>query len=231
MSELSEAARALIRDGQSVLRPSLDDRARVASALAARLGETAVVASTAAVGSAAGRWLPWQKVAGVVAAGGLLGLGASWALLEPEAPRELPVASRPVRSLNAVSTPVSPPAPADETAPTPLASPPTQGFVSSAKPMAASDRLAEEVAILSKATSELRGGRAGAALRLLDDHQRRFPGGRLVEERRAARIQALCALGSRAAAESELARLARSSPRSPHLARAQQACGFSKPGG
>jgi hypothetical protein len=53
----------------------------------------------------------------------------------------------------------------------------------------------------------------------------------LVEERRAAKIQALCALGNGVAAEAELSRLARSSPRSPHLARAQQACGFSKPGG
>jgi len=88
------------------------------------------------------------------------------------------------------------------------------------------DSFAEEVAILSKATSELRAGRANEGLRLLDEHERKFPSGRLAEERRAARIQALCALGELSEAEVELARLKQSSPRSPHLARAQRACGL-----
>jgi hypothetical protein len=88
------------------------------------------------------------------------------------------------------------------------------------------DPLVEEIAILSRATSALRAGKPAEGLRLLNDHQRKFPNGRLAEERRAARIQALCALGMRPEAEAELARLAQSSPRSPHLARAQRACGF-----
>ncbi len=227
MSELSAAARALIRDGQSVLRPSAVDRARVGSALASRLGEGALVASSAAVVS---RWLPWQKVSGLVVGVGLVGLGAAWGLREPAPVEEAPmpsapvlVASEPSPVLPPAEVPDAPPGSPEGATPTPHAPP--------VKLAPAADRLAEEVAILSRATSELRGGKPADALRLLNEHQQRFPGGRLVEERRAARIQALCALGNRAAAESELARLARSSPRSPHLARAQQACGIPKSGG
>jgi hypothetical protein len=59
----------------------------------------------------------------------------------------------------------------------------------------ATDRLAQEVAILSRATSELHAGRPANALKAIDEHARKFPNGLLVEERRAARTQALCALG------------------------------------
>ncbi|RYZ06393.1 MAG: hypothetical protein EOO73_15545 [Myxococcales bacterium] len=227
MSELSEAAQALIRDGQSVLRPTIADRSRVASALASRLGEGAVVASAA--GATAGRWVLWQKVAGLVVGVGVAGLGASWALREPP-PAEPTVApsQRFPTSLAAnpsVASVPAAPSEVEELVPSPSPAAPA------VRQLRAADRLAEEVGILSKATGALRSGRPAEALRLLNEHQQRFPSGRLVEERRAARIQALCALGNRGAAEAELTRLARSSPRSPHLARAQQACGFSKTGG
>lgn len=225
MSDLSEAARALIRDGQSVLRPSLDDRSRVASALASKLGEGGLVASSAAAG-AASRWLAWQKLSVLAVGLGVSGLGATWALKgEPgaAAPPPAVVAAPVLAEVTPPPEPVAPPV-VEERAPEPAPKAP-------AVAKAPTDRLAEEVALLSKATTELRAGRPAEALRLLNEHQRAFPVGRLVEERRAARIQALCALGSRAAAESELSRLARSSPRSPHLVRAQQACGFPKTGG
>lgn len=227
MSDLSEAARALIRDGQSVLRPSLDDRSRVASALASKLGEGGLLVSSAAAAGATSRWLAWQKLSVLAVGLGVSGLGATWALKgEPgaEAPPPTVVAAPMQAEVTPPPEPVQPPV-VEERSP----EPPPKAAPAVAK--ATTDRLAEEVALLSKATSELRGGRPAEALRLLNEHQRTFPGGRLVEERRAARIQALCALGSRAAAESELARLARSSPRSPHLVRAQQACGFPKTGG
>jgi hypothetical protein len=88
-----------------------------------------------------------------------------------------------------------------------------------------SDSLAQEVAILSRAGAELHGGRAQAALTVLEEHQRKFPGGVLTQERTAARVQALCALGRTKEAQAELARLARVSPNSPHEARARKACG------
>jgi len=118
----------------------------------------------------------------------------------------------PVLSSNPAPTEAEPPV-----APAPLSPPRKQ---------TPADRFAEEVAILSKATSELRAGRANDGLKLLEEHERKFPSGRLAEERRAARIQALCALGKLPEAEAELARLKASSPRSPHLARAQRACGL-----
>jgi predicted Zn-dependent protease len=85
--------------------------------------------------------------------------------------------------------------------------------------------LAKEVAMLSQASADLHAGRPAAALTVLDEHQRKFPHGGLVQERTSARIQALCALGRMTDAQDELARFARTSPNSPHLARARKACG------
>jgi hypothetical protein len=85
--------------------------------------------------------------------------------------------------------------------------------------------LAQEVAILSRAGTELHAGRPAAALEVLDEHQRKFPRGVLTQERGAARIQALCALGRMKEARAGLARLARAFPGSPHVARARKACG------
>jgi hypothetical protein len=88
------------------------------------------------------------------------------------------------------------------------------------------DHLGQEVAILSQASSDLHTGRPADALKALEEHQRRYPGGALAEERTAARIRALCALGRVDEARSELTRLSQSTPESPHLARARKACGF-----
>ena len=87
----------------------------------------------------------------------------------------------------------------------------------------AENHLAEEVALLSKATSALHSGRAQEALAKLAEHQRRFPGGALSQQRRAARAQALYQLGRKSEARSELARLKQSSPLA---ARTRQAGGF-----
>ncbi len=227
MSELSREARGLIDDGHAVLRPSSGDRARVKSALAARLGGAALLLPHQANAAAAAKSLVgWSKaytlIAGVSA--GVLVLGASYfaaqSAVEP-----------------AASPPVKPPAVAPLAARSPVAPlknvPPVEAEATSSEPAISPshkqvpvDPLVEEVAILSRATSALRAGKPAEGLRLLNEHQRKFPNGRLAEERRAARIQALCALGKRTEAEAELARLAQSSPRSPHLARAQRACGF-----
>jgi hypothetical protein len=77
------------------------------------------------------------------------------------------------------------------------------------------------VALLSRATSALRAGRAAEALKALDEHRRKFPNGTLSEERRAARAQALCSLGRIDEGRAELSLLA---PRSPAAARASQVC-------
>lgn len=227
MSELSPEARELVDDGLSVLRPSSRDRARVATALAARLGTAALLVPHAA-GAAPKPLVAWAKLhtamAGVGA--GVAAIGATyWLTQTPPTPTEAPVKPPAVA---AVAVPhVAPPASSVESSDvTPASQLAPEPPVTSPRKTVAVDQLAEEVAILSKATSALRAGNPAEGLRVLEEHQRKFPKGRLAEERRAARIQALCALGKLSAAEAELARLAQSSPRSPHLARAQRACGI-----
>jgi hypothetical protein len=87
----------------------------------------------------------------------------------------------------------------------------------------ASDRLKEEVAILSRAESERHARRFASALNLLEEHRRKFPRGSLSQERMAARIRVLCGLGRVTEAEAELAALKRASPSSLHLP-ARAAC-------
>jgi hypothetical protein len=227
MSELSPEARELVEDGHTVLRPSSRDRARVASALATRLGAATLVLPHQASAAAPKSLLAWPKLSTLVVgvSAGLVTIGASYFVSQsPPATASAPVKPPAV----ATSKAEPPPAPASVAAraeaelvrlvPESPASPPRKA------PTA--DPLVEEVAILSRATSQLRAGRPAEGLRLLEEHQRKFPNGRLTEERRAARIQALCALGDRTAAEAELARLAHAAPRSPHLARAKRACGI-----
>jgi hypothetical protein len=83
------------------------------------------------------------------------------------------------------------------------------------------DRLALEVALLSRATSALSSGRFADALNALNQHQREFPNGLLSEERRAAKAQALCSLGRVAEGRSQLSHLA---SHSPVASRAKQVC-------
>ena len=94
---------------------------------------------------------------------------------------------------------------------------------------APSDSLPEEVRLLSRAEQQLSAGHADEALRTLGEHERRYPSGALAEERLAARVQSLCALGRVAEAKAALTKLARAYPQSPHLDRARKFCGFEAP--
>jgi hypothetical protein len=62
------------------------------------------------------------------------------------------------------------------------------------------------------------------ALKALAEHERKFPTGSLAEDRMAARVQALCALGRTAEAKSELTRLTRTYPKSAHIELATRVC-------
>ncbi|MDF3070134.1 MAG: hypothetical protein K0R38_5735 [Polyangiaceae bacterium] len=224
MSELSSEARALVGDARGVLRPTVEDRARMASRLARRLGAAVVLVPHPTF--AAAKSATVSKLSSFVAALGLLGAGASYMLVRSA--DVAPLASAPVHaagfhgSESAATSPcvAVPPQGAEAELP-PAPTPPVD-----TRRATPHDRLAQEVELLSRATSQLRGGNASLALELLEQHRRQFPAGQLVEERRAARAQALCALGDRSGAEVELARLARSAPRSPHVVRAQRACGL-----
>jgi hypothetical protein len=95
--------------------------------------------------------------------------------------------------------------------------------VAPAAPIAPSS-LGAETALLEDARAALAGGDAAGALSLLDEHERAFPRGVLVEERLATRVFALCSLGRRTEAESVAERLLRQSPSSPLRARVLQSC-------
>jgi hypothetical protein len=188
----------------------------VTSALEERLGAAAFSAGVPGL-LAAKRWLwPGVSVLAAGAVGGALFLLARTDEAPPDVPPAPPAAS--------VAPPPAPPVVEAPPAEAPVVEAPPVPSVS-ASATSRRDRLAEEVAMLSRATGALNGGRASDALRVLDEHARKFPNGALTEERRGARAQALCALGMRADAEKELVSLARTSPRSPHLARARKLCG------
>jgi hypothetical protein len=222
MASLSPNARALITAGRRALRATAADRERVESALRARLGADALPsdAPTVPVAPRGG----WQLLAKAGAATCLVG-GALVAALTarvgtPTVSRVDPPPAAGQTTASATTESLDQPAPrADkvEAAPVPApASPPHD-----AAPQRRRDRLAQEVALLTHATTALRGGRAQEALRVLETHQRRFPTGMLAEERRTAMAQALCRLGRVAAGRAQLSRLP---PNSPAARGAEEVC-------
>jgi TolA-binding protein len=218
---LNPEAEKLVRAGREALRPSDADRERVFLALQPRLGGD-LGGGTAGAESAVGTsWATLLKISAALVGLGLAG-GGLFLAQRPEPPPPSTVVPAPVK---AAPVPAPPSDPVKESA-APAAPPAEPATKRSPVPSRSADNLAREVAILSRASSELRAGRPAAALKALDEHQREFPSGVLSQERTAARIQALCALGRMNEAKSELAKLARTSPQSPHAARARKACGF-----
>jgi len=242
MKDLSPLARELVKAGRSAGAPSDADKERIREALEQRLalppeagppgagpsepqpsGDPNASALPAASGA------PWALIAGAGAAviAGVLywRLSVGPEVLPPGVPPATPAVSVP-------SATPSPPAPRSENSP-PVSTPSVSPLPAAAARMPApsvkqpsetrpKSRLAEEVALLSRATSALHTGRSQDALRALAEHQQKFPQGHLSVERIAARAQALCQLGRKAEAERELGRL---SPTSPQAARARRACG------
>lgn len=222
MSDLSPKAAALIRAGRTAMRPSAADRERTTEALRARLGAAALPLELGISGSLFAR-SAWAKIAALGAAVGIAGSAVFLALHEPAATPARDPAPQVLVSPSPEAPPVAPVATHVIAESAAVALPASGVSVASAR--RPTDRLAEEVAILARATSELHAGRAANALRAIDEHQRKFPRGVLAQERRAARVQALCALGRRGEAQPELDRLARIAPQSPNTLRAQQVCG------
>ncbi|MCA9579600.1 MAG: outer membrane protein assembly factor BamD, partial [Myxococcales bacterium] len=79
----------------------------------------------------------------------------------------------------------------------PATAPVTEDVAGNAPTEAAArdEALADENALITRAQSALARGRAAEALTALREHQRRFPGGRFVEEREAMTIQAMARTG------------------------------------
>ena len=223
MSALSPKARALIEDAHEEIRPPTGERERLAAMLDARLGVTvpsAVQPAPPPVPRASG----WRLMTSLGVGAALVGGVALWAF-QPQTTHD---SVAPPPSASAVVPPpvaeAAPSAPAPEAqislAPEPVRSAkPAVETPAPAQPV--QDRLAQEVALLSRATSELRAGRSGAALKLLDEHQRKFSNGALALERRAVRAQALCTLKRVNEGRAELSQLP---PQSPAAGRAKQLC-------
>jgi len=223
VSDLSPDARALLDAGRAALRPTSADRDRITMALRARIGDVPAPSDTQSPGAiaptpGAASAIGWPAISALVV-GFLVAGGGLWYALRsdgaasaatsvvappPVVPSVAPAAVAPKEEAAAIS----PLPPAETSAPAPSARRP-------------SDRLAEEVAILSRAETELHAGRYSSALRVLDEHERKFPRGTLAQERLAARIRALCGLGRTADADAALARL---SPKSVHEGRTRAAC-------
>lgn len=219
MTGLGLHARTLLEDARRALRPSAADRERVASALRARLGPQALAPelSSAPFAAHGGLHLAPASITVVCFVGGalLLALGVPAIMpARPAPPRQSPAeAARPQEGARGESTLPAPPRSQALTPPS-TSAPPTVL-------RRRQDTLAREVVLLSRATSLLRAGRPHEALTTLAVHERRHPGGLLIQERRAAKAQALCLARRVAEGRAEIAHLA---PRSPAARRAREAC-------
>jgi hypothetical protein len=222
LSHLNPKAAELVRAGRAALRPTDADRERVFQALQPRLGgnlepqgieplSTAPAKASLTIGKLAAA-LVGMSVAGA----------AVYAMLQSKVP---PVNSAANAAVTFEATREEAVDPTPETAPPAVPHGPSSDEKRAPAAPRSADSLAKEIAMLSQASADLHAGRPAAALTVLDEHQRKFAHGELAQERTSGRIQALCALGRMTEAHAELARLARISPNSPHLARARKACG------
>jgi hypothetical protein len=87
-----------------------------------------------------------------------------------------------------------------------------------------SSDLDAELALLQDVHGALRANEGARALRLLDEHRRRFPNGALAEESEAARVFALCQVGRADEARDVAGRFLREHARSPLAPRVARAC-------
>lgn len=232
---LSREARAVIAAGRGDLVPTQRDRERVTQLLSDQLGAVGRGLPTpvaGAAGAAPSRWLTLLKVVGSLSLVGALGtvgyVTQRDAQKPPAAQDTVAIALAPQSQLSHVAE-VSDAAQHSELPAAATASAEAPKPEAPARPAKLSrDTLGEEVAILSRAEKALHNARPDLALKALDEHQRRFASGALVQERSAARIQALCALGRADEARAESIKLKRNSPNSPQTAQAKLPCESSR---
>lgn len=253
MSELGPETRAFLEEARPGDDPTDADCARVRAALAVRLAAVATAAGAGVLGAApspsagsgglAGSRLSasmgWTAKA-IIAVGLLGALGGSAALVRrggflrdvarspSVAPVDLASAAAPLPSATEPSTvaaePALPSPPVTPTSPTDPVRAAGAATGAKRRPHAGGD-VAAEVRLLGEAQADLRDGNAERALALLDEHALRYPKGALGEEREAARIVALCALGREAEARVAADRFLRKTPDSPHAGPVRASCG------
>jgi hypothetical protein len=129
---------------------------------------------------------------------GAFGTGAATgALVHAKFSVPTPAFARPTVSASPSAPREQPPETSEEPPPaTPVAVPLRPPAVAAPKREPSSDtELAAESALLENARSALTQSESARALKTLADHERRFPRGKLVEEREALRVQALVLAG------------------------------------
>ena len=85
--------------------------------------------------------------------------------------------------------------------------------------------LGAELVLLREARAALARAAPEEALQRLAEHELRFPGGLLAEERRVLRVQALCESGAAEQARAAARRFIQEHPSSPHAASLADSCG------
>ncbi len=247
MRDKSPDPAALIRAGRTAFRPESSDRERVLQSLTRALGDGAFLEGThhadltrsvAPPPFAAPAWVLGGL--GALAIGGTVIVAAHlWTRTPSQAAVPVAPAVLTAKPSPATAMPPSPNAddrtPEPQRAESPSSAPRPLAPLAPLAPMARSsiappsDSLQEEVRILSRAEQQLNSGHAEEALKTLAEHERRFPDGALAEERMAARVQSLCALGRLPGARADLAKFGRAYPRSPYLDRARRFCDIDSP--
>jgi hypothetical protein len=213
---LKQEAEAIIEEGRQirpapdVVRARLHARARAAVA-AARASSTETPALSIA----------WRGRRIALAAGGLLLLGAGGAaaalysrvMRAPEVAPAIRVPEAPSIRTSAPDLPAEqPPA----LIPTPKSQRPHRS-------LGPQESYAAELQLLQRAQSEYASHDFANALVLVAEHGRRFPNGRLAEEREALRVRSLARAGRGDEARRALASFARRFPQSAFLPRLQEA--------
>jgi len=142
-------------------------------------------------------------------------------VIAPEATTATPPATTATVDTPAESKPVRPD-PAPRVLPAPVT---TSASTATTTTVVTTSPLDDEIALVRDARSALRAGDASHSLAILDEHDRRFPGGALSEDCAAERIYALCALGRVDEARLLATRFLADHPVSPHAASVRASCG------
>jgi hypothetical protein len=204
----------------------------VGAAVTATTATSTATAALKASGTLGGGLLKWI---GLGAFGGLAVVGATTLVAPRLAPAPPPaIVTAPITM--AEPKPSVPPPPPPAPAPPPSEeTPPPSSEEAAPRPTAATaarpapTSLTEEVASLDTAREALAAGDASRALRALDDHARKFPGGLLGPEATVLRIEALALRGDRAAATRLGKAFLDAHPHSPHANRLRSLLGLDPP--
>jgi hypothetical protein len=207
MNELGPEARAIVDAARGADLPTDADRDRVRASLAARLAAGAVVGTSLL----SGRTAFALRLSGLAVLGGTAALGFSYlAGPQPSRPAPAPISEAGPRVRVEAAPAPAPPEPASPRA-----------------HRRGEPRLGDlelEMRLLADAQVALAGGQPTRALALLEEHARRFPAGVLLEERLAARVAALCAVGRAVDARQEADAFLLARPRSPLADRVRAPC-------